>query len=277
MNKKEFKLKDQELILLLILGGVALFVLVFRFVCSPLSDSNRTMKQEIATVHSKTIELKQMAVNEEEYKSRTDELTKEIEDIYKQVPAGIRDEDKVLTAIGIEQDYDFDITEIGMGEDVLLYALNASGQNQADSGKLLCITPMTISCHTSYDGLKDCLRGLKQSGEKMAVNSASFSYDEEAGNLVGTMDIYMYYLVGEGLEYTPKNIDDVSTGTSNIFGRITYGTTSSDAKEDTEEDDKTSDKDDDKDDKDDDKDDKKDDTEKEDSTEKDDKTDTKKN
>lgn len=241
MNSKGLKLKDQELILLLILGGVALFVLVFRFVFTPLSDSNRTMKQEITTAHSKTMELKQMAANEQQYKDQTEELTKSIEEVFKQVPAGIRNEDKVLEAIQVEQDYEFDINEIAMGDDVVVYEMNAGGQNPTDNGKVLSVTPMTISCHTSYDGLKNCLRGLKQSGEKMAVNGASFSYDEEAGNLVGTMDINMYYMVGEGLEYVPQDINDVSTGTSNIFGRVTYGNTTSSVQEESTEDDKKSD------------------------------------
>lgn len=231
------KIQDKEARMLLILGGVVILFLVWRLVCTPLSDSNNQMKQEIESIRGRNIELQKMTMNEQEYKTRTEEMLSEADKVFADIPAGILSEDKIILTTDLEKDYEYEISTVGMGADTQIYALNGAGQNEADAGKALYSTTMSIQGVTTYDGLKNCLRSLKIDGEKMAIQQASFSYNAETGGLSGSMDFSLFYLTGGDTTYTPAVIDGVAIGTGNIFGGISGGASDSDKKEDSTEDD----------------------------------------
>lgn len=76
---------------------------------------------------------------------------------------------------------------------------------QADDGKLLYRTVVSLDCECDYTQLKNCLRGLKNNNFKMSVDTVSFEPDEETGKLKGNMTVNMYYLYGSDKPYEPLN------------------------------------------------------------------------
>ena len=53
--------------------------------------------------------------------------------------------------------------------------------------------------------------------DKKSIEGLAVSFDDETGNLEGTLDMNMYYMVGTGKDHTPATIPTVPTGVSNVF------------------------------------------------------------
>lgn len=225
MNKKMSINNRDKTLLFILLGAVVLF-LVWRFVVTPMTERNAQLTTEANTLRQEIAELERIQQNEEAYRTDMANMNAEIETVFKDIPAGIKAEDKVVFTKNIESKYDLDVYGIGLQEDLLVYTMDEKGDNPTDEGKVLLSTNVTIDCNTSYEALKAVLRGIKNEGKKLSIASATFSFDRETGGLTGTLVANMFYLNGQGLEYVPDPIESVQIGTSNLFGSSGGGSSS---------------------------------------------------
>ncbi|MGB4661791.1 MAG: hypothetical protein WBI07_21635 [Mobilitalea sp.] len=81
-------------------------------------------------------------------------------------------------------------------------------------------TTISISFRVSYDGLKKCLDYINNYSERSNVSDLNLSYDIETGMLSGSMNIYMYHIVGPSIQYQEPIIDTGEIGVENVFGTI---------------------------------------------------------
>ena len=77
--------------------------------------------------------------------------------------------------------------------------------------------PTELECYINYDQLKDFLVKTTEDCTKKAVDRIVLTKDETTGSLVGQINISMYYMTGTNQVYEPSDIEDVITGTENIF------------------------------------------------------------
>jgi len=81
-------------------------------------------------------------------------------------------------------------------------------------------TTISISFRVSYDGLKKCLDYINNYPERSNISDLTLSYDIETGLLSGSMNIYMYHMVGPSIQYQEPVIDAGVLGVDNVFGTI---------------------------------------------------------
>ncbi len=85
----------------------------------------------------------------------------------------------------------------------------------------LYASPVTCAFNASYVGVKQLFTALLSNPLKKSVESVDLSYDEQTGNLMGTMVIDFYTL-----QYNENNVNghevmpDISRGTSNVFHSV---------------------------------------------------------
>ena len=90
----------------------------------------------------------------------------------------------------------------------------------AYSDLMLYKMPVSLSFTVEYGNMKRCLDYVKDSDKRTSIDTISLTFDSATGNLMGNMDLGMYYLTGTDKVYEAPKLPDVGTGTSNIFGTL---------------------------------------------------------
>lgn len=73
---------------------------------------------------------------------------------------------------------------------------------------------------SSYRDLKNVVSRILEDSDKQNVEGVSLAYDQETGELAGTMNINRYFLTGTDKEYVAPDAGNIKKGTNNIFGTI---------------------------------------------------------
>ena len=81
MNKENKKVNDRELKLIFVLGGIVLFFLIYQFGYLNVQKANENLKSQVDEVRGEVKVMQTMKQNEETYKSYTDSMTQEIQDV----------------------------------------------------------------------------------------------------------------------------------------------------------------------------------------------------
>jgi hypothetical protein len=78
--------------------------------------------------------------------------------------------------------------------------------------------PIDVSFQTTYQGFKDFVKYINTYSEKTSLSNLSLTYDASSGDLVCSVTINRYSLIGTGKKYVEPDIGNISIGTDNIFG-----------------------------------------------------------
>jgi hypothetical protein len=97
-------------------------------------------------------------------------------------------------------------------------------------------TTVTYNFKSDYTDCKTMFASILAFAEKRNVSSISLSYDSEGGQLVGNMNVNMYYISGSDKEYVEPDSGVTLYGTDNIFATLEKGDKNDEKNEDEEED-----------------------------------------
>lgn len=217
-NKFSGKISEKEKKLLIILAGIVLVFLVYRLIFTPLQDSNDSLQKQKADIQQQVKQMQGMVANKTSYESQTKKMQDEIKTIFDSIPSNLTAEDEILYGYSLEGKYNMSITSMSTPQAELVYTMNKDGKNTKDNGKLLYNVPVAIACNVNYAGIKDYLRDLGKEKYSKSIDKVSLTFDKETGNLSGTFNVNMYYLLGSDRKYVPQTVDGVTLGTDNIFG-----------------------------------------------------------
>lgn len=85
---------------------------------------------------------------------------------------------------------------------------------------MLYKAPASLTFNIGYSDLKRMIPFVYSGKERCSLDTITLSYDTTTGNLVGTMDLGIYYLTGTDKTYSEPAINGVQTGQSNLFGSV---------------------------------------------------------
>lgn len=218
-TKKGFTLDETVTKLLLVVGGLLIVFLAYQFGYRSFQAKTEALNTQIVTLSEEVASLLIIQQDEENYTLRTSTMKEEINKMIADIEVKVPPQDRVMFAVAMESGTDeIEIKSVSAGESLLLYSMNALGNNPADNGKALYSTITTLTSHTTYAGLKDALQALLDSNDKVSIAMASFNKDDTNGGITGSVAVNMFYLVGTDREYTPYDINGVPTGNANVFG-----------------------------------------------------------
>jgi|GEM_PF-1347988 len=237
------KISPKELNLLLILGGVLIFVVLYTYLFTPMQAKTADMQQDIASLEQKIKELEVHSAYAAKYQEKTEEFRKNINDKLAVYPADIKEEDMVAYLLKMEDATGIDVSsvafapaeeltsfqgvvnqkvEIDMGseeESEELEKLRQQGQTQEVATDMKVFrTGATVSAEMSYDYLKDTIKYIYSSAAQTTLDSISVSYSSETKKLNGSMNISRYYITYPEAVYTPEELPEVSIGVDQLFG-----------------------------------------------------------
>ncbi|MGN0342127.1 MAG: hypothetical protein ACI4DO_04965 [Roseburia sp.] len=217
-GKKGFVLDETITKLLLVVGGLLLVFLSYQFGFRTFQSKTADVSAQMVPLAEEVSSLLVIQQDVDNYTLRTSTMKKEIDNMLQEIEVQVPPQDRVMFAVMLESDDKVEVKRVEAGDDVLVYSMNAAGNNPDDAGKALYCATTTLETHTTYVGLKEALQKLLDNNDKVSIAEADFSTDEQYGGIVGNVNISMFYLVGSDRAYTPYDIKGVPLGTEKVFG-----------------------------------------------------------
>jgi hypothetical protein len=227
--------------LLIGLLGVLAAVLVWFLVASPYKQKAEALKTENEELKPKYEEYQEVVANIEDYRTRIIDADAAKEEIIAHFPSYLEREDQIMywaTAAG-QFSEDMMFSNLGMGPWTLVQVDGVSGteEQQVDveldeeGNPIVSDTPAISSSNyelytdklqmdfqTTYDGLKHFTQYVLDQSNRNKIEKLEVHYDQATENLMGNMDLALYYLTGTGKEYVEYNpVPHVVTGASDLF------------------------------------------------------------
>ena len=117
--------------LLIGLIGVVIAVISILYVAKPNMDDISRIKSENQTLQARLVELQGKQAKRDQYLAETEEYQGKFDDIMNSFPADLNQEISIMFLQGIKEDYEFDVTSLGLGEKEQFYTLGVGGGDAA--------------------------------------------------------------------------------------------------------------------------------------------------
>lgn len=214
------KLGKKEINLLIGLLGILIAAGVWMFVASPMKEKTEVLKSENIGLKEKAEEYQAINAQRASFEAETVELTDERARLLSAFPAGMRREDEIMYWANMERananDLAMNNLSMGAWEEVFVAgqpAATGEGATQLHLYK----APVTYTYKATYEGIKNVVKYVFAQNDKKSISRITAAYDAGTGNLVGAVDINMYYMKGTGNEYVPYTMPTVPTGVADVF------------------------------------------------------------
>lgn len=239
--------KGQRNLLLFILGCAIIF-----FPIKYLAMDNFQERKDLISEKDKQEvyynDLNTKNQNRQTYVDGAAQYKADYEAVLAEFPSELYQENIIMYLEGIKNEYDYDFTDVTMGESTLFYTLGSGAvgdvtiDSTADTSADTDTTGATgsgdayncyvatfpVSYAGSYQNVKNVIDYIENSDFRMTVDSINIAFDEEKGLYTGEM-VFSAYAVNGGDRTTDQVDVNVKTGTSNIFGNPTVNRTTTDS------------------------------------------------
>lgn len=215
------KVSKRDIKLLLILGGLLSFLLLYFCVFTPFQEKTDTVKQEIATMEPQLAEMELHYKKLATYEQGVKEARSGIDDELKRYPTKIENEDFLSYLMDWEKKIGFNIDSVAFDEPGLLNQFSCVvDQNGEDLTTQVSAyrTGVTAAGEITYPQMKEAIDYFYASLENTALDSVSVSFNAETGLLTGSFGISKYYIGWQDAPYAPKPLPYVSKGVADPFG-----------------------------------------------------------
>ena len=233
--------------LLIMLIGILLAVASYFFVFTKFNEKRAALAAENATLQTEVDALQELADNKEFYISETQRMDTEIRDIIARYPADVKVEDQVLYTYAVESSNQIWVNglnvlpkeqvmvvaptptpeaapaEDDLGEEVAAEPAAAPAAEAAApapgiaNSVYLYTSPFTMQYKSTYTSIKDVVRSIVESDDRMSIKTLTIGYDADTGCLAGNVDATMYTMEGTDATYTAPTVIGVPQGTPDIF------------------------------------------------------------
>jgi len=203
--------KDQKTLLYLI--GVLMVVAVYFLFYSSKQEELQALQDEVDVLHAEVMELEEYEINSVTYKKNMESYYAQIDDMADDFPAAVKEEDMIMYARGLEQNFSTKVSRVDMSPSALLSSFGV-GERQ----KHLYRAGATLVFTGQYESIKDFIKDVYESEEKKNLSSLTLSYDAKTGGLNAQARLNLYSLAGKGQIYEEPETGNVPHGTVSIFG-----------------------------------------------------------
>ena len=214
------KISKRDAQLLIILGGLLVFLALYMLVFNHFQAKADAVAQNIATLTPQLQELENEYANLATYQNGIAEYRNTVAKKLGAFPADIKEEDVMSYLMTMEAQNGIKLDEITFSGTTPLNEFQ--GVVQKD-GKDVPVTMDVFSVgavatgQMNYSQLKSVIDYLYPGPTQSSLNSVSVSFNSETGGLTGSLDINRYYITYDGANYVPEPLPDTALGTQDPF------------------------------------------------------------
>ncbi|MCI7596483.1 MAG: hypothetical protein MSS92_09760 [Lachnospiraceae bacterium] len=237
------KITQRDKNLMLVMLGVVLVFCSYYFGFRTLKSWRQGVEQENMALEGQIRVLREISADQEQYVQDAKELKGEMDKILAQFPADMTSEDIILYMRDLEKKnaaYISSITLPGQTNvavaaekevDVLNQYGDITGAVAANSfvndgsvpdtaNMYLSKIESDVAFSVSYGGLKNMISDITMGQERKSIDEISLVFNENTGDLSGSMTINYFVLSGTGKEYIQPTITGNRHGIESIFGNL---------------------------------------------------------
>ncbi len=211
--------KHIQYILLLLIVLIAVGAYYFGYV--GFVEKADAIKQSNKAIDARINELNEKETHRGEWQEAIDKTDESIKALLAKYGPGNTPEKSIIFVKSLEDAAGMSIPSIAFTPDSVLFV--SEDYNEDGTPKVEIDTSMiTVNYSTTYSGLKACMDYINNYSERMNVNSFSAGYDQESGQLTGSMVINLFGVKDADHEYHDPVIAGINLGVDNIFGNVDF-------------------------------------------------------
>ena len=218
--------------LLIGLIGVVIAVISILYVAKPNMDDISRIKSENQTLQARLVELQGKQAKRDQYLAETEEYQGKFDDIMNSFPADLNQEISIMFLQGIKEDYEFDVTTLGLGEKEQFYTLGVGGGDAAlTDGSTADATATTEATTTeattattettaAADGTTDVAENTTDAGYQCYRAAFPIEYTGSYSaikDIVSYVDTYTDRMTVDSIEIAYDAEDNLYTGKMNLM------------------------------------------------------------
>lgn len=215
------KVSKRDIKLLLVLAGLLIFLGLYFGMFTRYQEKTAAVNASIGEMEPKLEELEGYYKNLSTDEQGVADAHKAIQNELEFYPAGIKDEDFLVSLLDMEKKIGFTMESVSFDAPSLLLQFPcAVGQQSEETVVDMSAyrAGVVMTNQLTYPQLKQCIDYIYNSPQRTALDSVSVSFNSETGKLTGSFSIAKYYLTWDGAKYTPANLPIVNKGVADLFG-----------------------------------------------------------
>lgn len=203
-------LKYWKLFIALILIGAALFLYFNKYKVEQTAYETQAQQlQQLTDALKKSIEKN---VRYRDIQEELDEALVELDNsrlsLYQHFPVELREEDQIMYVLYLETLFDTEISfSFSQAQPVMALYDGATLQ-----GLIL-----QVNYETTYQGFQDMISKLSTDKRVTSIYDATISYDSKTDTATGVLNLILYLVDSDKLEYTPPDVAIPEIGKDNLF------------------------------------------------------------
>ena len=215
------KIAKRDLKLLLILGGLLVFLLLYMLVFNPLQSKISAVKAENAQLSARVEDLEAKYLRMAEYEEGIKTSSETVKEILKNLPGDVKEEDILSYLLTMESRQGIRMESVTFNDPELVQQFKmmtqVDGQDVAvPAGAYRASTVMTGSLN--YPQAKNVINYFYKSDKQTTLENATLTYNAQSGKLTGTFQLAKYFVNFDGAEYVPERVPVVDMGLQDLFG-----------------------------------------------------------
>lgn len=129
-------------------------------------------------------------------------------ELYEHFPVEMKEEDQIMYVLYLETIFGTEI-DFAFSEAQPYVAMR--------DGSYLMQLRLNVNYETTYQGFQDMITYLATDSRITSVDVASIKYDEKADKAEGRIQVVLYLMYSDLLEYLPPDVAEPETGKENVF------------------------------------------------------------
>ena len=239
----KLKITKREKNMIVILVGILLVMASYYLGYRTFKSRTDILKQQNQILESQIQTLEGISAEKDAYVAKTEEMQTSMNAIIQKFPSNMISEDIILYMRNLEQKTDSYVHNITIPAkqyvnitataetDVLSSMEDVTGAIReygfVNDGKVpdtrsmqLAQVESAVNCSITYKGLKDIVTDITENDNRKSIDNISLVFNENTGDLAGSMTVIYYTLSGTGREYLQPTITGTSHGIECIFGGL---------------------------------------------------------
>lgn len=214
--------RDQNLLLILL--GVAIFLVTYLMVYRSYNAKSEALQAQIDTLTPRLTELRGYSANVGEYQQKIDEIGGSVARELQDYPADLRSEDLILYANELENKLGLELTGVTANPPELVAQFSLP-KKSGESFTLVPVaalrTGLDIQCGLDYGQFKKLLNYIYATKQRTALSSVDLSYNATTGGLSAAVSMEKFFVSSMEYIYEKTGIPGITQGVDDPFGTVT--------------------------------------------------------
>ncbi len=232
----KLSISERDKTLLCVVGCLIVVFLSWFYGFRSLTAKTDALNSEIASLQAKYNDLDEKSKHKKEYEDEAVVFNAYFDEALKGYATGTSTKDTLIFASEMEANTGVWAKAVLLAEEEVIHTFGQITSTNPDKSGTVYDTDLkglksttTYAYECSYDELKVVLDYFENYETKYTIDSISMSYNKEDELVAGSLVVSQYIITGEDRVFEEQKIENIPTGTENIFQSSTFNPSATDA------------------------------------------------